>query len=165
DLVSCFVEQYEARYGAGTALRGSGIELTTVRVDGSASGLDLEWRRTAPAKPGSPVSVRKVFYFEIGQTLDTAIYNARDLAARQVVTGPAIIESPGTTAVVGPDQQVEMDEFGNLTLTIPAARPSTEEGRSGQGHQPHGLAPPSTGSHSRSSGIACSPSTRSRRLR
>jgi len=130
DLVSRFVEQYEARYGAGTALRGSGIELTTVRVDGSASGLDLEWRRTAPAKPGSPVSVRKVFYFEIGQTLDTAIYHARDLAARQLVTGPAIIEYPGTTAVVGPDQQAEMDEFGNLTLTIPAARPSTEEGRS-----------------------------------
>jgi len=26
--------------------------------------------------------------------------------------------------------RAEMDEFGNLTLTIPAARPSTEEGRS-----------------------------------
>src|SRR5262249_33943795 len=120
----------EARFGAGTALRGSGIDLTTLRVDGSASGLDLEWRRTAPAKPGSPVSVRKVFYFEIGQTLDTAIYHARDLAARQVVTGPAFIEYPGTTAGVARDQHAQLGERGHPPLTSPAARAATEEGRS-----------------------------------
>jgi N-methylhydantoinase A len=34
------------------------------------------------------------------------------------IAGPCIIERPDTTIVVGPDQSVEMEPYGNFVISI-----------------------------------------------
>jgi len=49
---------------------------------------------------------------------ETTIYNRDKLFAGAKFSGPAIIEEAGSTTVVFPDQQVSVDDYGNLHLAI-----------------------------------------------
>ncbi|WP_133469840.1 hydantoinase/oxoprolinase family protein [Paraglaciecola marina] len=58
---------------------------------------------------------RVVDFDELGQ-LPTPIYNRDLLFADASFSGPAIIEESGSTTVVLPNQQVRVDEYGNLHI-------------------------------------------------
>jgi N-methylhydantoinase A len=50
------------------------------------------------------------------------IYDGAKLEPAMAFTGPAIVESSGTTVVVRPGDRVRMDEYGNLHIDLePAA--------------------------------------------
>lgn len=59
-----------------------------------------------------------------GEWVDTPVYERVDLAAGEMLTGPAILDQFDTTTYIRPDQQCHCDEFGFLHLT-----PIREEGR------------------------------------
>lgn len=59
-----------------------------------------------------------------GAWVDTPVYERVDLAAGEMLTGPAILDQFDTTTYIRPDQQCHCDEFGFLHLT-----PIREEGR------------------------------------
>lgn len=111
-LVDDFTERYEQIYGRDTALRVAGVEFTVLRVDGH-----VPVRRPAPAarpareEPLTPSAWRDVYF---GDLVSTAVY--RDLGAGGVVVGPAALELPGTTVIVGPDQRARVDGHGHITI-------------------------------------------------
>ena len=45
-------------------------------------------------------------------------YNRENLAASQVIIGPAIVEQTDTTILIYPDQQAIVDQWGNLIVTM-----------------------------------------------
>ena len=49
---------------------------------------------------------------------DAAIYDGEKLEPGMALTGPAIIEDPGTTVVVHPGDRLTVDRYGNLHLDI-----------------------------------------------
>ncbi|WP_447140562.1 hydantoinase/oxoprolinase family protein [Micromonospora sp. LZ34] len=122
-LVERFQRQYQDVYGEGTALKESGVELTTLRVDGVVRTSPVQWRRPK-WETRDQLASREVFFFEAGAAIKTPIYLAGQVPLSERIEGPAIIEYPGTTAVVGPGQTFEMHESGDLSITIPSAADS-----------------------------------------
>ena len=47
-----------------------------------------------------------------------AIYDGTKLEPGMSFTGPAIVEDPGTTVVIHPGNQVEIDGYGNIHITL-----------------------------------------------
>jgi len=119
-LVDRFEETYERIYGKGTALRMSGVEFTVLRTEAISP---VAKPRPAPLpKTGAkvePSSTRKVYFYGVGFR-DTKIYRAEALGPGTIILGPAIVERPDTTAVVGPGQRLEVEPYGNMILTLTA---------------------------------------------
>ena len=124
-LVDRFEEQYEQIFGKNTALRISGVEFTVVRVEGSTPV-----HRPQPvliprnAERANPIGSRRVYFYRTG-FLDTQIYRSADLGPGDVAIGPAIIERPDTTIVVGPGQRAEVEPYGNIIIDLSAERPGS----------------------------------------
>jgi N-methylhydantoinase A len=117
-LVDRFEEQYERLYGKGTALRSSGVEFIVLRVEGIAP-VQKPTPAKLPAKNGAlkPVAKRKVYFYGKGFA-ETQVYRAEDLGPGARFAGPAIVERPDTTVVVGVGQRAEVDAYGNLILHL-----------------------------------------------
>ena len=49
--------------------------------------------------------------------IDTAVFEGDKLGAGSIITGPAIIEQPGTTVVILSGWQGDVDKFGNIHIT------------------------------------------------
>ena len=47
-----------------------------------------------------------------------SIYNRDLLAPGMTFAGPAVVEESGTTTVVFPNQTVNVDDYGNLHITL-----------------------------------------------
>jgi N-methylhydantoinase A len=121
-LVDRFQEKYEALYGKGSALRGSGVEFTTLRTEATTPVVKPKpapqaLRTDKPKTVGS----RKVFFYREG-LLDTAVYRSGDLGAGHKIVGPAIVERPDTTVVVGSGQMLEIEKFGNMIIHLDAPK-------------------------------------------
>ena len=61
---------------------------------------------------------RPVYFKHYGDFHDTSIYDRTQLLSGNQITGPAIIESYDTTAVVLPDNNASIDSYGNIIISI-----------------------------------------------
>ena len=117
-LVDRFEEKYERIYGKGTALRSSGVEFIVLRVEATSPV-----PRPVPAKLAkhantlAPVSERRVYFYGKG-FFDTPVYRAADLGPGDSLKGPAIIERPDTTVVIGLGQRCEIEAYGNIIIHL-----------------------------------------------
>ena len=50
--------------------------------------------------------------------MPTPVYARARLTAGAEIAGPALIEEPESTAVIGPDATATLDAFGNLVMRI-----------------------------------------------
>jgi len=71
----------------------------------------LSRRAEAPAK-----GWRQAYFDEYQDLVDTPLYERAALALGQKIKGPAIVEQEDTTTVIYPNQQVEVDDWGNLIM-------------------------------------------------
>ncbi|MDR7075194.1 N-methylhydantoinase A [Neobacillus niacini] len=122
DLIARFEQNYEERYGNGTGYREAGIEITGFRVHGKAPVPKATIAKKLSHSNGkaTPRTERNVYFHEVNDFMTTYIYNEEDLEAGMEITGPAIIEHPGTTIVIGPQQKAMIDEYLN-TVILPEA--------------------------------------------
>jgi N-methylhydantoinase A len=118
-LAATFEALYEQRYGAGSAYREAGIEITGLRV--TARGLlerpqfvtrDLAGTDSAAAQIGR----RKIFVEAVNDFVDSPIYDFTQLLPGNVVAGPAVIHTPVTTIVVQSDQVARIDATLNTII-------------------------------------------------
>ena len=118
DIVDRFQEQYERLYGEGSALRGSGVEFTTLRTEA------LVPVARPPSSAGAvrdgtpdPGTRRSVYFYGTGGT-DTPIYRSDELWPGATIMGPAIVEHADTTVVVGIGQRLEVEAYGNMIIHL-----------------------------------------------
>ncbi|OGP65711.1 MAG: hypothetical protein A2169_05455, partial [Deltaproteobacteria bacterium RBG_13_47_9] len=119
DLIERFERKYEELYGAGAAYREAGIEITTFRVDAVGRMPKPELRQYGMGKtdPSSAqMGEREVYFGEEGKFVRTKVYRGLDINAGGMVEGPAILEYPGTTIVIGPRQRGTMDNRLNIVI-------------------------------------------------
>ncbi|MDH3242431.1 MAG: hypothetical protein OEO83_17385, partial [Alphaproteobacteria bacterium] len=129
-LYDRFDQLYEQTYGKGSAYRAAGKEIVTYRVTGSgalpkpalvpAAGGD---RDAAAARKGE----RAAFFTEFGEYVPVPIYDIGLMRPAMEISEPAIIETPITTIVINPGDRAQMDEFGNIRITVGAGAAATEE--------------------------------------
>jgi N-methylhydantoinase A len=117
-LVDRFEEQYENLYGKGTALRSSGVEFVVLRVEGVAPVPKPKPAKLAVKGNGSTPSASRDVYFYGRGVVETQVYRAEDLGPGARLSGPAIVERPDTTIVVGIGQRAEVDPYGNVLLHL-----------------------------------------------
>ena len=111
-----FEAEYERLFGPGSALKDAGVELVNYGVD--AIGIVA---KPAAAKHtggnGTAARVRRMAFCPIaGEMIDTPIYEGAALRAGTSISGPAVIEHPGTTIVLHTGHSARIDEFGNTRI-------------------------------------------------
>lgn len=120
-LVDRFEVQYERIYGKNTALRISGVEFTVIRVEATSPVIRPHAKEEkAEGHSNAPAGTRPVYFYGQG-FVDTPIYRIADVGPGHSISGPAIIERPDTTIVVGPGQAAEMEKYGNIIIEVPTA--------------------------------------------
>lgn len=116
ESVNRFEALYEQIYGRGTALRNSGVEFISVRVEGirplQIPTLKADASSSAEAMP---VATRRVYFYREGFH-DLPVYRWADLAVGGEIEGPAIVERPDTTIVIGLRQRAQIEPFGNMII-------------------------------------------------
>ncbi|MBM3482561.1 MAG: hydantoinase/oxoprolinase family protein [Alphaproteobacteria bacterium] len=120
-LVDDFEALYERKYGAGSAYREAGIEMTLFRL--TARGL-MARPTIEPASLNSPDSSgarigRRAVYSEAKDAMAPAdIYDFTRLVPGNLVAGPAVIHTPITTIVVPDAQTARMDALRNIVIEL-----------------------------------------------
>ena len=72
------------------------------------------------ALPPKPTRYREILFAEVGKRLRTPIFERETLSRGSRFDGPAVIEEDYSNTVVGPNQAVRIDDYGNLFVVIGA---------------------------------------------
>ncbi len=122
-LVEHFEKVYEDWYGKGTAYKEAGIELRRFRVDaiGRLPKPSLKkYEANGGAASAAVIRTRPVYFYENSRFFDTPVYDGDRLTAGGRLSGPAIIQYPGTTVVLNPGQKAEIDSYLNCLIDLAA---------------------------------------------
>ena len=127
-LVTDFERQYAALYGSNAGFTAAGIEIVKLRVDGRGATVlpQIAPEPVMGSADPSPAAKqrRKVYFIEIGEPIDTAIFDGSKLTAGMEIAGPAVIDRMGDSIVLPSFAEAVVDGFGNVVITL---RPHREK--------------------------------------
>jgi N-methylhydantoinase A len=118
DVTGAFHDAHRALYGYD--FRGDAaqpVEWVNLRVSGIGPIRRPELRELAGRLDRPPEPRQRSVCFDGEQFAPATIYQRPDLAAGDVVTGPAVIEEFGSTVPIHPGFVARVDRFGNLLIT------------------------------------------------
>jgi N-methylhydantoinase A len=121
-LVARFIENYELRFGEGSAFTAAGVEMVTWRVVMTGRIAKPSLAAGAPHDGAGVHEPRRRPVYLRGGWHDAAIYDETALRLDSTFSGPAIIELPDTTIVVGIDQVASVDANRNVFLEAKGSR-------------------------------------------
>ncbi|WP_049912510.1 hydantoinase/oxoprolinase family protein [Natrialba hulunbeirensis] len=67
---------------------------------------------------GAKRTTREAYFDSAGEFVETAVYDRDELGAGATLEGPAIIEQMDSTVVVPPNATAEVEQTGNIILTV-----------------------------------------------
>ncbi|NKL53429.1 hydantoinase/oxoprolinase family protein [Rhizobium leguminosarum] len=115
-LVKRFIEQHQQLFGYTIADRE--VELVNLRVSAFGSSPGLPWpEHTAATSPATPAGTRLVTHRSVNKPAEWPIYRFETLGVGSAISGPAIVEYPGSTLVVPPGWEARYDVLMNAVLT------------------------------------------------
>jgi N-methylhydantoinase A len=118
-LVEEFHDRYERIYGQGTSLPEAGVEINTFRLEGRIPSPAPAAEGTDAAHAGGSLEDASLGTRDVrfaSEVVSTQVYRGEAVPPGSNLTGPAILEFPGTTVVVGPNQDADVDQEGNITI-------------------------------------------------
>jgi N-methylhydantoinase A len=119
DAARRFHELHQARHGHAMP---EPTEILTLRVRATGRLPKPALRPIARAdRAARPSGSRTAFDVAAGRLTAFPVYQRRDLLAGHQLSGPAIVEEGTATAVLFGDQQLRVDDFGQLLITSAAA--------------------------------------------
>ena len=122
-LRAMFTEKYEKLYGRGSALHGAQLEIVVCRLRAKALTPQPRLvRARASAKKIPKAALRKPRSIYWSALKQTPVYDGEQLAAGNVVKGPAIVETPDTAVVVHPGTTLRVDMLGNFDIVFNEAK-------------------------------------------
>ncbi len=102
-------------------------ELVSLRVTvaGVMRKPSLERFEAGGAKPAEAASrgSRPVYFSESGGFVDTPVFDRDHLLAENRISGPALVEEYASTTLLLPGDELVVDGFGNLIISVGASRP------------------------------------------
>ncbi|MCC7081236.1 MAG: hydantoinase/oxoprolinase family protein [Burkholderiales bacterium] len=117
-LRAAFEQVYVERFGR--SLPGVPVEVVSWRLRASAAPMasDVRLEQDEQARGNALKGERPVFFTELGAFRSTPVYARMGLVAGQTIAGPAIVEEPESTIVVGPRGRLVVQDDGNLVMHI-----------------------------------------------
>ena len=119
-----FDDVHLQRYGTSAPNEHAEIVSLRTTVTGVMKKPKLAKIKQGTSTPPKAASLkpRKVAFSELGKAVTTPIYARDALLARNKIKGPALVEEHASTTVVLPGDKLEVDDFGNLVITIGRSR-------------------------------------------
>lgn len=104
----------------GSHLTNQKIEIVNWRVEAEAPPAKLPRLAsvTTTVEPSQSERVRKAYFPDANAYIDTPVLHESVLVPGKHYAGPALIEQSGSTVVIGPGDRYEVDQFGNLRVTL-----------------------------------------------
>lgn len=118
ELCESFHDAHETAYGFRA--QDEPVELVNLRLTtvGKIARPNMKKLETTSDDPSPALKgTRPVYFSESNGVTDTSVYDRVKLPAGAQFSGPAIVEEPDCTTVVHPGWSVQVDEFGNLSIT------------------------------------------------
>ena len=115
-----FERTHEELFGKDSGYRQGGVQFTgfQIRAVGTTPKPDLVAERDEGDE--EPVG-RSVFWYELGEEVDTPVWSLAAATRESVLSGPALIELPDSVIVVRPGQSGGWDTLGNFVVETVAA--------------------------------------------
>ena len=113
EMRRAFHAAHRRRYGH--ASEAETVEMVAARFVAVGPETPLPVPRGMPPLPAQPFGTANV-YFESAWSA-TALYQRKELAAGQIVDGPAVFLQPDATTLLLPNWRAQADAGGNLRLT------------------------------------------------
>ena len=119
-----FQTAYAARFGK--PLVSQRIEVVNWRVEGSADAAVTPSASVASAAQAAGATAtatarrrsRPAYFPDIAAFVETPVLTQSELQPGQMHDGPALVEQPGSTVVVGPGDRFMLDAAGNLRIRL-----------------------------------------------
>ena len=118
DIVQAFHRRHEAVNGYKLEGREAEIVNIAVMAIGRSPKIKLRTASGAGGDASAAVKGKRKAYFGEAGFLDVPLYDASRLGAGHALNGPAIVEKPNTTIVVGPEQQARVDNYHNIIIDL-----------------------------------------------
>jgi len=103
------------------------VELVNWRVSVAGPKPDLHIAPLVLDLRTAHKGTRPVYFSEVGRYVDCAVYDRFALATGKHLRGPAVIEEPESTVVIGPGSSAIIDRDGNLMVTLASAKRGERE--------------------------------------
>jgi N-methylhydantoinase A len=120
-----FIQDYERRYGSGTAWIEADVEIQNLRVEATAPVPTLEMqgddgvRADGAADPADALKEhREIFLLEKEGHQELPVYDGQQLAPGFAIDEPAVIERPYTTVFVPPGASLSVDDYGHTHVSL-----------------------------------------------
>ncbi len=117
-----FERRYRMLYGGGSLLPAAPLRVLRVGLDAigavvkpTLASLDAG-ARGAAARPSRPI-----YWPSSSARLESRVWDGLALRPGDRLSGPAVIELPGTTVALPPGVEAEIDRFGNTVIALPEA--------------------------------------------
>lgn len=124
DIINQTLESFHKKHMKiyGYAVKEEPVELVNVRITviGFIEKPKLIEKPLSNEKPSSYAHIgkRKVFFEQLGDYIETSIYERERLKPGNLIEGPAVIEQYDATTVVYPDWITAVDKFENLIISM-----------------------------------------------
>lgn len=117
EIQANFHAAYEREY---TYRLDAPVELVGIHLVASAQvgKLALHKSELGPAAAGSAVKGTRQVDYALEGRHEATIYDGDKLAPGMTFAGPAIVEDAGTTVVIHPGNEVEVDPYGNIHINL-----------------------------------------------
>ncbi|MEA2660515.1 MAG: N-methylhydantoinase [Chloroflexota bacterium] len=121
-LMDRFEQLYEQRFGAGTALRAAGVEVTTFR---HITTVGFEWNESAPSLDGPPAgsATRRPVFLD-GAWQNLPVIRLESIPATWAQAGPCMVEGDLMTIFVRDRQTIVRLPSGDFAITLDGGSPS-----------------------------------------
>ncbi len=125
DYLRRFGTEYERIYGVRPEYDRAEVVTWRVRVYGRFEQPELV-RTVPPAGETAATGRTRTVWFPETGTVEAPVLRMLGMTPGEPVVGPAILQLPESTAVVGPGDLAELDDDGNLHISVhvPTALPS-----------------------------------------
>jgi 5-oxoprolinase (ATP-hydrolysing)/N-methylhydantoinase A len=118
-LRQCFNDVYRHLYGR--VFDELEIEIMSLRVTAYAPGKQFAEKPAVKSASDKIESTRRDAYCPISEKfIPHAVFRRADLPLGARIDGPAIVEEPEATTIVGVGAAGTVDKFGNLVVTLPS---------------------------------------------
>lgn len=114
-----FAARYELLFGKTARLKDAAPRILRIGVDAtSSSGISIEAGPAEQSQELNSSASREVYWPDSGAWVTTSIIPGNLLSVGHRITGPAIVEQPGTSVAIPPGATAEVDPLRNLIITL-----------------------------------------------
>jgi len=118
-IQAAFEQAYEARYGG--IIEGMPAQVVNWRMvlKGSSPDFQIEKLIEKNESDGDPKKgEREVYFSEVNGFVDSAVYDRSRLKTGDSFPGPAVVEERESTSIVGPGEELTIDDGLNLVISL-----------------------------------------------